>query len=301
MNYQVADRVVACDVALPELSRTGANAHWRFVTCAAAAPRAGKPFHFWRTPRGSRSATFARVGDSLLTHFARTVSFVTDFESRTVWCHPSRRSRPESVRTALINQMIPLLLGDERLVLHASAVATPAGAVVFVAPPGHGKSTLASALALSGMPLITDDVLVIDQRDRRLVALPSGVAPRLWPDSVSALFAGRLATFRRIGPGSTKRRISQGLPLATHPLPVAHVFLLDRSTQLAVEKISAADAVAAVTASTFVGRIDERMVVRTAFERVTALVAQVPTQRLALEHDLAGLERACDLIRDAVR
>ena len=48
------------------------------------------------------------------------------------------------------------------LVMHASSVQTNLGAVLFVGPSGHGKSTLLAALVDRGFAMLADDVTAID-------------------------------------------------------------------------------------------------------------------------------------------
>ncbi|MDQ2929443.1 MAG: hypothetical protein M3Y05_01295, partial [Gemmatimonadota bacterium] len=50
------------------------------------------------------------------------------------------------------------------LCLHGSAVATGGGAIAFLAPKFHGKSTLALALTRAGARLLTDDIVPVDPR-----------------------------------------------------------------------------------------------------------------------------------------
>ena len=57
------------------------------------------------------------------------------------------------------------------LVLHASAVATPAGAVVLMGHKGAGKSTTAAALVAAGGALIADDIVAL---------APEATTPRVW-------------------------------------------------------------------------------------------------------------------------
>lgn len=300
MNYQVADRIVQSAVALPELKRAAHGAaDWQVRREADPLAHRGTPYHHWNTPAGYRWATFCREGSRRVMHFARTAHFVVDDAARLVTCHPIGRTSEDAWRPVLLNQVLPLLLGEERLVLHASAVATSAGALVFAGAPGRGKSTLATALALRGLPLISDDFVVIEQHAGAPVALPSGVEPRLWPDSVDAMLPGRRRRYPLVGRRSEKRRISSGLPLATTPQRIARVYVLTApAAECRVEQLPAAAAVSALTASTFVGRIDDREVVRQTFERVTSLVANVRIERLVMVRDWARLDRLCAVASD---
>lgn len=71
------------------------------------------------------------------------------------------------------------------LVLHGSAVAYPAGSVIFLAPKHTGKSTLAMALTMAGARLISDDTITIDQPDHEPALVRPGVhSLRLLSDSL---------------------------------------------------------------------------------------------------------------------
>ena len=233
-------------------------------------------------------------------HFARTAQFLVDVKKRLVTCHAVGATAADTWRPVLLNQLFPLLLAEDRLVLHASAVATPDGAIVFAGAPGQGKSTLATALALRGFPLVSDDFLVIDQSGAAPLALPSGVAPRLWPDSVKAILPGRHRQFPLVSRRSAKRRIAAGVPVTTRAVPIARVFVMATVAPTSdVEPIARVAAVPALTASAFVGRIDERAVVRDTFERVTSLVARVPIHRLPVLRDYAQLDAVTAMLLEA--
>lgn len=85
---------------------------------------------------------------------------------------------------------------------HASAVATSAGAVLFLGSSGTGKSTALAAMAKRGYAMLADDVtaVVLDHAGRP-TALPAFPTMRLWKDSLDAL------QWR----GRAKRRVREGM------------------------------------------------------------------------------------------
>jgi hypothetical protein len=75
-----------------------------------------------------------------------------------------------------------------RLVLHASAVLTPRGAVAFAGETGQGKSTLAASLARRGFSVVADDCLLLEEERDYSAVVRSYPGLRLWPDAVAELF-----------------------------------------------------------------------------------------------------------------
>jgi len=74
-----------------------------------------------------------------------------------------------------------------RLVLHATAVAIGDRALAILGEKGAGKSTLAAALTRRGHRLLSDDVVVIEERDGRPVALAGTATLKIQPEAAQAL------------------------------------------------------------------------------------------------------------------
>lgn len=68
--------------------------------------------------------------------------------------------------------------------LHASAVEIGGRAVAFTADSGGGKSTLAAALSVAGVPHITDDTLPLARIGGEIVAIPDRKLLKLWRGSI---------------------------------------------------------------------------------------------------------------------
>jgi hypothetical protein len=69
-------------------------------------------------------------------------------------------------------------------ILHASAVATPAGAVAFLGRKGHGKSTIAASFLRRGASLLTDDMLLLRLQADTVCGVPGPPIMRLWKPTV---------------------------------------------------------------------------------------------------------------------
>ncbi|MCF8049992.1 MAG: hypothetical protein K9L59_02060 [Desulfobacterales bacterium] len=110
----------------------------------------------------------------------------------TVACESS--TTMDEVAAYLLGPVMGLALRINGLVcLHASAVVFKNRAIALMAPPGHGKSTLAAAFAKRGHPVLTDDILVLVKDGNQLKIQPSYPQIRLLPVAVETLFGHREA------------------------------------------------------------------------------------------------------------
>ena len=91
----------------------------------------------------------------------------------------------EDIRFVLLGSVMAALLQQRKyLTLHAGAVQTPQGAILFTGPSGYGKSTLTQAFANKGFSVISDDVVALNTSQQKISVLPSFPKLRLWEDSL---------------------------------------------------------------------------------------------------------------------
>jgi hypothetical protein len=192
---------------------------------------------------------------------------------------------PRAVALDLVGHVLPLAL--ERTgawVLHASAVALPHGALLFVGPRGAGKSTLAAACALAGASLVADDAVACVPRDDAPLALPAGLPLRLRPDAARTL--GLAPTAPDDGDddddGWGKRRVA--VATATAPLPIAAIALLTPVAHgtPARAPVPAPFAVALLAASGKLAALHDAEGRARALRHAADLVARVPVERLVI-------------------
>ena len=107
----------------------------------------------------------ARIDDRYVLEFDDGRSFMFDPDARTVTCP---QPIDATVRHQLLDQVLPRVLEHlGHLMIHASAVRTSHGVVMFVADTGAGKSTLAASFQTAGVELLSDDCMQLDPRSRR--------------------------------------------------------------------------------------------------------------------------------------
>jgi hypothetical protein len=186
-----------------------------------------------------------------------------------------------------------------RLVLHASAVRGPAGAIAFLGDSQLGKSTTAAALYFHGWPLITDDVAALYEADSgRLVLASSFPFMKLWPRALETL-GRQVDEHLPIYPGAVKRRVraDEGFESGAEKLEV--VYVLGEGSRIEVTDISHQAAFAELVRHSFAARVLEDSGPKTwHFELVARLVRESRIRRLLVARSgVGGLEAIVEVVR----
>ena len=171
---------IASEIPLPELlpgSNRSADVHIRYGSVPESLP---DPLAW--------DSSFQAKQDTLLLSIQGIARYlVVDGREILVDRHPNS---PDGVlRLYLMGSAFGALLHQRRyLVMHASTIETAHGAVLFVGPTGHGKSTLLAALVQRGYAMLADDVTAVTvDSPSGPVALASFPRLRLCDDAAARL------------------------------------------------------------------------------------------------------------------
>src|SRR4051812_34424118 len=169
--------------------------------------------------------------------------------------------------------------------LHAGAIAHDGGAVVVCGNQGAGKSTTLATLAEQGLPVIADDLVVID--DGHVLSGPSCVDLR--SDA-----AERFPNAEYLGTIGARERFRLLTPPAPYKVPLRGIFRLEWSTTDAAEvrPLELAERLQVIDAYDYAGVMgipDPEALLR---------LADVPMWALSRPRDLATSPRALELMRE---
>lgn len=133
------------------------------------------------------------------------------------------------VRLMLLGPVAGMLLRQRGLLpLHASAIVTPAGAVLFLGHSGAGKSTLLNEFLRRGYPMIAEDIAAVrlDAQGRPWVE-PGVQATKLWADSAERLGQSTQG-LAQVRSGREKYVVPVAEHLAAEAAPLAAIYALNR-------------------------------------------------------------------------
>lgn len=252
--------------------------------------------------RGVPLLTVWPVGAGYLLRYAEGTSFLVSASGCEVdawWDAPLTEADVADYLLGGVLAFVVRLRG--RVPLHASAVVIEDQAVLFAGAAGAGKSSLAAAFAILGYPVLSDDVVVMDDSGACMCAHASHARLSLWSDLAMSLFSAK--SLPAHSPVYEKRRldlIEHGYRFHERPVPIGLICILEtRDASLRVPEIRALPPQAALmnlvrhTYSNYL--LDASMRARE-FEVLGRVAASVRVSELKLCEGLDTLVSDCRLL-----
>jgi hypothetical protein len=221
-------------------------------------------------------------------------------------CFPYPETPHNTLEHLLLDQLLPLVISHQsNTVLHASAVNMNGSATVFIGNTGNGKSTLTTSFCAAGFPLLADDGLLLRMDQQAIWGIGSYPGLRLWPDSVKGVFAG-MPNLETVSHYNDKRRItseSMSLAFSDDPVPIAKIYLLDKSPlepldkAIAFERLSPSASIIALLERSFRLDTNDQQRNRQELDRLTELASRVPVYRLNYPRQYKLLPSVCEAVQ----
>lgn len=297
-HYQAYGECLASELPFPELREASVSPpRWTFQTRpeAALSPSPAGELLGAQEIYPACHARLRREGPDLSISVDDTGRYLLADGGRSITFWPVPGATDDYMRAHLLGRVLATAMHfDGALVLHGSAVAYPAGAVLFLAPKHSGKSTLALALTVSGARLISDDTIAVTNLDAERPLVRPGIhSLRLFPDS-----AGRLLG-RAEGPQRDDgKQLVSSLPpqqREEETVPLAAVYFLVPAESIAggvaigrrplPQPVAAAAMVGQGKISEMLGLSQAPLLLR----RAARVASRVPAWQLAVHRDLSRL------------
>jgi hypothetical protein len=181
-HYRIGPLAYASELDLPELERAGPSAALPVI-----AIRLGRAPQRVTSPVVHGPAYEANVREFLFRVAGVATYYVRD--GAEVIVDPVADAPAIDVRSYLLGSIFAAICHQRGLLpLHASAIATPRGAVAFLGDSGAGKSSLAAFLAGRGHAVLADDICLIDpSAPINSRVLPVSPWLKLWQTTLDSL------------------------------------------------------------------------------------------------------------------
>ena len=299
-RYRWGPLTLSAAIALPELqTATRPAADWT-VRWAPRRPAPRHWYHHWRHPKNGEWLSFGRDGRRYVLRFERAATFRIDPVRRRIDIEKGSGLPFDGVTRLLLNQVLPLVAGLSQVVLHASAVRTPAGAIGFAGDSGAGKSTLAAAMCRRGAVLMSDDALILRPHRQEWMVTPSYPGLRLWGAAARAVFGAHDATAARAN-GSRKYRVdAHGIvPFSRSRVALTGICVLARrpgDAAVRLTRLAPREALVTMVKLSYQIDVADRGRLAPITEQIARLVESVPVYRLQYARGLDRLDRIADQV-----
>lgn len=286
--YKYCDINISSNIDLPELVLSEcvvAAIRFRFNPESGSIP---PDYHWFYSHSSQGDDTFLKIAKEHGAYIFRhenSLDFIVDDRSSVIECLEYKRLPGETIRHLLLDQILPRLLSHQgRLMLHASAVLTPRGAIAFLGETGWGKSTLAGCLNRMNNTLLTDDCLAVEIRESGVFCIPAYTGLRLFPDSLDYLFPDSPAQ-TEFAHYSVKKRLQfreAGNQYSHMYYPLVALFVLTdpagMSPQhgISIERISPTDGLMALIRNSFKMDVTDRSETAQSFTEFGVLARKLP-------------------------
>jgi hypothetical protein len=299
--YSVGNLFLGSNIGLPGLAEVhqGTPRHtFQLWQARVAEPGCLRWFHHWYGPDEEVWLSFARDKSGYLLRFPDLADFHLSLDTAQIDCYPEPGTPLDTITHLLLDQVFPVVLSRSAgLVTHASAVATPMGAIAFVGSTGRGKSTLAASFALQGFPLMTDDCLLLEECNSGLIATPSYPGARLWDDVIETLFE-HAPSVTDVAHYTDKKRLALNngqLHFHAHRVQLCRMYFLadpeesvDAQT-IEITPLAAREAFLELVSYSFKLEVDDRGVLEREFRLLDRVAALPLFYRLSYPHDFSML------------
>lgn len=240
--------------------------------------------------------------------YADGTIFIVDEGGTRLWAAWPAPLTVEDTAVYLLGPVLAFVLHLRGITcLHASAFAVDDLAIALVGPSGAGKSTTAAALAGRGFPVLTDDLLALEEQHHGVVAHSGYPRLRLWPEAVTTLY-GAPDALPALTPNWDKRYLDlQGntCKFEHRPLPLSAIYLLDErrgdSAAPLLESLTASAALLRLLANARGAYHFDRQSRRREFEFLGRLVRRVPFKRVVGGTGPQSLSDLCNVVIESIR
>lgn len=241
--------------------------------------------------------------NAIVLEYAEGMRFHVTTDGSRIWADWTSPLTLADAMTFLVGPVLGYALRRRGLLaLHASSVRIGEVAVAFVGSGGAGKSTLATACALAGLPLVTDDILVLRDVDGQWWTSPAPDQVRLWADSERILF-GADSALPALTPNWSKLGLvveSAGLGMVKEAVPLGLVLLLepraDEARAPRIERVPGGEALVGLVTHSYANYLLDATERAIELRAVGRLTSSVPVRRLVPHADAARLGETVALI-----
>jgi hypothetical protein len=229
--------------------------------------------------------------------------FVVDGPAHRVWGVFLPPLTAEDLATYFLGPVMGFLLRRRHITsLHASCVEICGKGIALSGDAGFGKSTTAAALALRGVPVLSEDIVPLKETPEGIRVVPGYPRICLWPDAVANLL-GTAQALPKLTPVWEKRYLALDGTRARFSggeLPLGAIYMFGPRSGNAgapsIQPMGPREALLELVQNTYMNWLLDREQRAVEFDALAQLVQVVPIRRIVPHADPKRIGELCNLI-----
>ncbi|MDW3196131.1 MAG: hypothetical protein R8G66_27410 [Cytophagales bacterium] len=296
--YQLHNLIIASSFELNELEQTQDTSAHVTVTMVKQLPeikeviKEGKYYRdldYRIGAQGQIQLTFQGLFDSMIHQ-----------DSQRIYVKMVEGSSLQEMKTHLLGTVLSfLLLNKSQFPIHASAISTDEGAILFMGHSGVGKSTTATLMMRAGFPIISDDVCLIELQKEQAWVSYAFPQVKLWEES-TAYFNIPTKELEIVSNERAKYKVPLTKKVTQNSFPIKAIFEIDFNDQLKgiqIRSKTTMDKLQALLKHTYRHHAVKILGLEKAhFEYCSKLIEAVPIYHLQRPKDLNLLDELVDRV-----
>jgi hypothetical protein len=233
--------------------------------------------------------------------WSNVFEFLIPRDGRTVICRPLTPQGVDAFHTHLGPSLSFALINLGIEPLHSTSLAIGGRAVALMGDCGYGKSSLGASFVKAGHPLLTDDLLIVAQKDGRFIVYPGAPRLKLYPAIAKTIFGPRVQGLT-LEPLTPKLIIPLDEPRSLRtPVPLGAIYVLTPPgkrvpPRVVIRRLSPRQAFLELVRNTFNMSVNEPNRLQRQFALATQIAMSVPVKSLSYPRELRMLRDAREAI-----
>lgn len=306
-SYTICDLSIHSDIPLPELSKVNGTREpdYTFMAHTPGNPPSCNWLHQYTQSSGQPWLSLAGESSNYHLNFSELAHFHVNKSAKAIQCYPMSGIPLTTITHLFLDIVIPLVLSQQvGLVLHGGAVLISGQMVAFLGETGQGKSTIVASLGQKGFPVVTDDCLVVEEKEAQFFGNPLYPSLRLWPEAISALF-GNTPELPRVPHYSDKKRLEMNEDLirfSPEAKTLHRIYILTRHPEtenrhnITIDPLFPRDAFMEIIKHPYRLEIGIHERLQKEFDVIGQVVDSIDVRSMSYPRDYALLPKVCEAI-----
>lgn len=253
-------------------------------------------------PVGMGDDRALQINEAESSFFWERVGWYLAREGREIVVEPFPGAEEQLLRLPLIGIVLAAVLQQRgMLVLHASAVSVGSSAVAFVGWKGAGKSTTAAMFYKRGHPVISDDIVALENTETGVISVMPGFPNfKLMPETAASILGDDPNSLSPVYTGAEKCYRSSSDNFSQERIPLKAIYALEEGTHLRAQILRPQEAITTLIANTYLARYGKQLLQNNHaianLRQCSNIVNLIPIYRLERPRSLHLLEDLAELI-----